>query len=208
MLRKQISFLPAFGSSFFGTVTKLMMIALIEFLDSNSNSDDSDTLSLSKSKMNSSLKHSKGTKYKPNFKCKLLGLENKNTMQRFSPKISPSFTNLSPPYPFVTTSQSTEKYSPRLLIIFYEISLPKIIHLVTIPRYHSQIPSLSSPPYIQISISPEDTNFDISLNYSPIHNLWQSTEIYPTTPPPVKFNDIPLTSVNCILNQPDSPVKS
>ena len=62
MLRKQISFLPAFGYLFFGTVTKLMMIALIEFPDSNSNSDDSDTLSLSKSKMNSSLKHSKGSK--------------------------------------------------------------------------------------------------------------------------------------------------
>ena len=29
----------------------------------------------------------------------------------------------------------------------------------------------------------------------------------PPTPPPMKFNDIPLTSVNSIFNQPESPVK-
>ena len=31
--------------------------------------------------------------------------------------------------------------------------------------------------------------------------------MYPPTPPPIKTNDIPLTSVNNIFDPPDSPVK-
>ena len=70
-----------------------------------------------------------------------------------------------------------------------------------------QISSLSSPLYLHNSPPPDDTICDNSSTDSPIQNLWQSTKIYPPTPPPIKTNDIPLTSVNNIFDPPDSPVK-
>ena len=74
------------------------------------------------------------------------------------------------------------------------------------PR-HPQSP-LSSPPYFHISPLPDDTNCDNSSNDSPTHNVLQSTKIYPYTPPPIKTNDIPLTSVNSIFDQSESPGKT
>ena len=67
--------------------------------------------------------------------------------------------------------------------------------------------SLSSPLNLHISPPPDDTNCDNSSTDFPIHNLWQSTKTYPPTPPPIKTNDIPLTSVNNFFDPPDSPVK-
>ena len=71
----------------------------------------------------------------------------------------------------------------------------------------AQISSLSSRLYLHNSPPPDDTNCDNSSTDSPIHNLWQSTKIYPPTPPPIKTNDITLTSVNNLFDPPDSPVK-
>ena len=75
------------------------------------------------------------------------------------------------------------------------------------PR-HSQSPPLSSHPYFHKSPHSDDTNFGNSSNDSPIHNIRQSIKIYPPTPPPIKTNDIPLTSVNSIFYQSESPVKT
>ena len=50
--------------------------------------------------------------------------------------------------------------------------------------------------------------FGNSFNTAPIHNVRQSTKIYPPTPPPKKINDIPLTSVNSIFNQREGPAKT
>ena len=75
------------------------------------------------------------------------------------------------------------------------------------PR-HSQSPSLSSPPYFHNFPIPDDNDCDNSSNDSPIHKIWQSTKIYPPTPPTIKTNDIPLTSVNSIFGQSESTVKT
>ena len=63
------------------------------------------------------------------------------------------------------------------------------------PR-HSQSPPLSYPPNFLNYHLPDDTNCD------------NSSKIYPPTPPPIKTNDIPLTSVNSIFEQSESPVKT
>ena len=62
------------------------------------------------------------------------------------------------------------------------------------PR-QSQKTALFSPPSSHL-FSYDDTNFDITSYNSPIHNVSQSTKIYPLIPLPIKFNDIPLTSVS------------
>ena len=70
-----MSLLSAFGYGFFGTVTKSMMTAMINPPYSNYDSNDPVTPPHSKSHINPTLKQSKGNKYKPNIKSKLLGLE-------------------------------------------------------------------------------------------------------------------------------------
>ena len=65
---------------------------------------------------------------------------------------------------------------------------------------------MSSPSYLHNPLSPDDTNLNNSSSKPPIHTLWQPTKDYPPTPPPMKFNDIPLPSVNSIFNQPEYPV--
>ena len=85
-------------------------------------------------------------------------------MRRASPKISASNNIISPPYPLISIPQLTDKNSPLLLIIINTINLLIIFHIV-IPLS----PSLSSPPYIHNSFSPEDTNFNNSSNKSHIH---------------------------------------
>ena len=83
-----------------------------------------------------------------------------------------TITNLSAPYRFITTLQSTENSSPP----------PPNYNLINnspnnhAPR-HSQLPSLSSPPHTHNSISPEDTKFDNSSNIFPINKVCQSTKI-------------------------------
>ena len=119
-------------------------------------------------------------------------------MQRSSPNSSP----IKPLSSSVTHPSTTEDYSPPPPN--YNSHLPP--HNNLSPR-HSQLSPLSSPPYFHNSPLPDDTNCDNSSNDSPIHNIWQSTKIYPPTPPLIKTNDIPLTSVNNIFDPPDSPAK-
>ena len=103
-----------------------------------------------------------------------------------NPTNPPNTENCSPPPPNYNSHLSSHN----------NLSLP-----------HSQLPSLSSPPHFHNSPLPDDTNCDNSSTDSPIYNPWQSTKIYPPTPPPIKTDDIPLTSVNNIFDPPDSPVK-
>ena len=102
-----------------------------------------------------------------------------------------------------------------LLLLFYQRKFHSLLRknnlhnippIILSPR-HSQLPSLSSPPYIHNFISPEDTIFDNSSTDSPKHNDWQPTKIHAPTPPPMNFSDIPITSVNSIFNQPYIPLK-
>ena len=118
-----------------------------------------------------------------------------------SAKKSP-ISNISPPYPLVTTPKLTDNTStpPHHLVILY------IIILVIL--FHSQLPSLSSPPFMHNSNSPEDTNFENSSNIFLIHSKCQSTKIYPATLFHMNFDDIPIPSVDSLSNQPDSPVKT
>ena len=107
---------------------------------------------------------------------------------------------ISPTYPLITTPQSPDSNSP-----------PPNFNLHSTPpnllsSRHSQLPSLSSPSLIHGPNSPEDTAFDTS-NKIPIHKVWQSTKIYPPTPPLMNFDGITLISVNSVFNQPDRPSK-
>ena len=116
-----------------------------------------------------------------------------------SPQPPPSTSNTkSPPL--------NSKPSLHTLIIIYIL----ILIIIFLLKYLSpfQVPPLSSPPYFHNSSLPDDTNCDSSSNDSPIHNVWQSTQLYPPTPPPIKTKDIPLTSVNIIFDQPESPAKT
>ena len=200
LLKKQISVITALVFGFFGTITKTMMTAMIKSTHSPSDSDDSDSphSPLAKTHNTSSTSKPRPPKYHTNIKTKLPNLKNKNPMQRSSPHSSP----IKPLSSSVTHPSTTEDYSPPPPN--YNSHLPP--HNNLSPR-HSQLSPLSSPPYFHISPLPDDTNCDNSSNDSPIHNIWQSTKIYPPTPPPIKTNDIPLTSVNNIFDPPDSPVK-
>ena len=66
------------------------------------------------------------------------------------------------------------------------------------PR-HSQLPPMTPRLYNFTTL--EDAIFDTSSHNSPVHNVWQSTKTYLTTPPPMEFNDIPLTSVDSLFIQ-------
>ena len=94
-----------------------------------------------------------------------------------------SSLNISPPYPYSLTD-NTSTPPPN-----YNLHINPPNHFS--PR-HSQLPSLSSPD-LHNSIPPGATNIDNSSNQSLVHNVWQSTKIYPPTPPPMKFKHIPLT---------------
>ena len=185
-----------------------MMTAMIKSTHSSSDSDDSDSphSPLAKNITTSSSPKPRPPKYHTNIKIKLLSLKNKNPMQRSSPNSSPikppssSVFHATPINP--THPPNTEDYSPPPPNYNSHRSSNNNLSL-----QHSQLPPLSSPPYFHNSPLPDDTNCDNSSADSPIHNLWQSTKIYPPTPPPIKTNDIPLTSVNNIFDTPDSPVK-
>ena len=115
----------------------------------------------------------------------------------------PPSTSISPSYPIIITHPVIENSS----------YLPPNYNLHNnphnnLPPRHSQLPSLSSFPYFHNSPLPDDNKFDNCSNDSPIHNVWQSTKLYPPNPPPFKTNDIPLTSVNSLFDQPESPVKT
>ena len=185
-----------------------MMTAMIKSSNSQSESDDSDSphSPLAKTHTISFSFKPRPPKYHINIKTKLLNLKNKNPVQRSSPNPSPikplsSSVFLSTPTDHAQSS-NTEDYSPPPPN--YNSHLP--LHNNLSPR-PPQISSLSSPLYLHNSPPPDDTNCDNSSSGSPIHNLLQSTEIYPPTPPPIKTNDIPLTSVNNIFDPSDSPVK-
>ena len=185
-----------------------MMTAMIKSTHSPSDSDDSDSphSPFVKTHTTSSSPKPRPPKYHTNIETKLLNLRNKNQMQRSSPNSSPikllSSSSLHTTPTDHTHSSNTEDYSPPPPN--YNSHLPP--HNILSPR-HSQLSPLSSPPYFHNSPLPDDTNCDNSSNDSPIHNIWQSTKIYPPTPPPIKTNDIPLPSVNIIFDPPDSPVK-
>ena len=207
-LKKQISVITALGFGFFGTITKTMMTAMIKSTHSSSDSDyfDSPHSPLPKNNTTSSKPKPRPPKYHTNIKTKLLNLKNKNPMQRSSPNSSPikplssSVLHATPINP--TQPPNTEDYSPPPPNYNSHLSPHNNYSL-----QHSQLPPLSSPPYFHNSPLPDDTNCDNSSTDSPVHNLWQSTKIYPPTPPPIETDDIPLTSVNNIFDPPDSPVK-
>ena len=168
-----------------------MMTAMIKPPDPHSDSEDSDSrpppLSTSHTKSLSS--KSKSFIYQPNIKSK--------------PTKPLSTPNISPSYPIINTTPVIENSS----------SPPPNYNLhinpqVNLSSRHSQLPPLSSPPYFHISPLPVDTDFNNSSNDSLIHNEWQSTKLHPPTPLPIKTNDIPLTSVNSMFDQPESPVKT
>ena len=184
------------------------MTAMIKSTHSPPDSDDSDSphSQLAKPYNTSSTPKPLPPKYSTNIKKKLLNLKNKNPMQRSpsnSSPIKPNFsstlqtTNIDHTY-FPNTDNSSPP-PPN-----YNSHLPP--HNNLSPR-HSQLSPLTSPPYLHNSPLPDDTNCDNSSNDSPIHNVRQSTKNYPPTPPPIKNNDIPLTSVNNIFDPLDSPVK-
>ena len=83
-------------------------------------------------------------------------------MQRSLPKKSHSIDIISLPNPLITTPQLTDNTSPPPPNYNFHNSLPNNLS----PR-HSQLPLLSSPPYIHNSICSEDTSFDNSSNIFP-----------------------------------------
>ena len=183
-----------------------MMTAMIKSSNSQSESDDSDSpySPLAKTHTMSSSPQPRPPKYHTNIKTKLLYLKKKTPMQRSSANFSP-IKPLSSVFHSTPTnhaqSSNTEDSSPPPPNYNSHL-LP---HNYLSPR-PPQISSLSSPLYLHNSPPPDDTNCDNSSNDSPKHNLWQSTKIYPPTPP-IKTNDIPLTSVDNIFDPSDSPVK-
>ena len=177
---------------------------MIKSSDSHSDSEDSDSPQSppSNSHTKSLNPKAKSLNYHPNIKTKLRSLKNKNPMHR-SPPTTPLSHSISQSYPISNTPPVNENCSPPPPNYNSHI----IPHNNLSPR-HSQSPPLSSPPYFHNSPLPDDTNCGNSSNDSPIHNIWQSTKIYPPTQPPIKTNDIPLTSVNSIFDQSESPVKT
>ena len=195
LLKKQISVITALGFGFFGTITQTMMTAMIKSSNSPSDPNDSDSphSPLAKTHTLSSSPKPRPPKYHTNIKTKLLNLKNKTPMQRFSPTFSPS-KPISSPIPHSTPPNTEDHLLPPP---HYNSHLSSHNNLSPRPP---QIPSLTSSLYLHNSPPPDDTHCDNSSNDSPIHNLWQSTNFYPPTPPPIKTNDIPLTSVNNIFD--------
>ena len=138
----------------FGSVIKTMMTAMIKPPHSNSDSDEYDTPSPlhSESIVNPKIKNSKVNYYNLKIKSKLLSLAAKNPMQRSSPKKNP-FLHLT----FYYHSSATDNNS---------LPHPNYDSLNNPPNNlspcHSQLPSMSSPPYLHNSPSLDDTNFDYS----------------------------------------------
>ena len=174
---------------------------MIKLPDSNSDSDDSDTPSLSHHKTKKKI-----TKSKSNIKSKLLNLQNKNNMRKSPIKKSSikksCSVNISPLYPSIITPPLADSTSP----------LPPNYNIHTNPSNNfsprlCRLPSLIFPSYLHNSIPLEDTSIDNSSKSSFVHNVWQSTKIYPPTPPPMKLKDFPLTSVTRIITPPESRAK-
>ena len=179
-----------------------MMTAMNKPPEPHSDSEDSDSPPPPPSTSHTTAlpSKSKSFTYQPNIKSKLLSLKNKNLMRSSSLRKSFSTPNISPSYPITITPPVIENPSPP----------PPDFNLLITPNKnispcHSQ---LSSPPCFHNSPLLDDTNFSNSSNDSPIHNIWQSNKLHPPTPPPIKTNDIPLTSVSTIFDQPESPVKT
>ena len=185
-----------------------MMTAMIKSTNSHPDSDDSDSPNspLAKNQTLSSSPNFRPTKYHTQIKTKILNLKNKSPMPRSSPPSSPikplssSILHSNPNDHTQSSNVETSSPSPPI----YNSHLLPHNNLSPQPP---QLSSLSSPLYLHNSLTLDETNCDNSSTDSPIHNPWQSTKIYPPTPPPIKTNDIPLTSVNNIFNPPDSPVK-
>ena len=181
------------------------MTDMINTPEPHSDSEDSDSLqpppSISHTKSLSP--KSKSFTYQPNIKSKLLSLKNKNIMHSSSPTKLFSTSSVSLSFTIIITPPVMKKSSP----------LPPNYNLQIIPHnnlssHHSQLPPLSSPPYFHTSPLPDDTNFDNFSNDSPIHNVWQSTKLHHPNPPPIRTNDNKLTSVICVFDQSESPVKA
>ena len=129
--------------------------------------DDFDTSSPpnSKSTINTSLKHSKINKYKPNRESNLSGLKTKIPCKDHHKNLP-----FSPHVPFISTPQLFENNSSPPPNHNLHNNRPNNLS----PRLFP-LPPLSSPPYLH-SCSCEDTIFDNPSNNSPIHNVWQSTK--------------------------------
>ena len=98
------------------------------------------------------------------------------------------------PYPPFITSPLTDNISPPRSKFNLHNNPPNNFS----PR-HFKLPSLSFSSFLLIYIPPEETNIDNFSKTSDVHNVWQSTKIYPPTPPLMKVKGIPLTSVNCMF---------
>ena len=186
---------------FFGTIIQPLMTAMIKSSDSHSDSDSPQSPPSNSHTKSLNPEH-KSPNYQPNIKTKHRNLKNENAMQRSSPTKCLS-SSVSQSYLISNTPPVKENCSPPPPNYSSHIIPPNNLS----PR-HSQSHPLSSPPYFQTSSLPDDTNCDNSSNGSHIHNIWQSTKFYHPTPPSIKTNDIPLTSVNSIFDQSESPVKS
>ena len=87
IVRLQISVTSALGFVFFGTITQIVMTAMIKSSDSHSDSECSDSPQPPPSNFHTKSLNPKlkSPNHQPNIKTKLLSLKNKNIMHRYSP---------------------------------------------------------------------------------------------------------------------------
>ena len=152
------------------------MTAMNKPPDSHSDSEDSDSSQPPPSTSHVRSPHSKpkSPTYQPNIKSKRLSLKIK--MRRTSPRKPLSTSNISPSYPVSVTPPVLENGTSPPPPPNYNLHINPQNN--SSPR-HFQLPPLSSPPYFDNSPLPDDTNCDNFSNDSPIHNVWQSTKVYP-----------------------------
>ena len=113
IVRLQSSVTSALGFVFFGTITQIMMTAMIKPSDSHSDSEGSDSpqpppFNFHTKSLNPK---PKSPNYQPNIKTKLLSLKNKDIMHRYSPT-KPLSSCISQSYPISNTPPVNETCSP------------------------------------------------------------------------------------------------
>ena len=208
LLKKQISVLTALGFGFFGTITQTMMTAMLKSSNSHSESDNSDSpLSpLAKTHISSSSPKPRPPNFHTNIKIKILNFKKKPQCQDLLlilPQSNPFLLLFFILLLLIKHNPSTPKiFHPLLQFIILTFSLIIIFLLDPLKYLHYLL------LYIYIILLLLMTPIVIILlPIPPYITIGQSTKIDPPTPPPIKTNDIPLTSVNNIFDPPDSPVK-
>ena len=109
--------------------------------------------------------------------------------------------NISPPYLLITTPQLIEKNS--LPPYFYNVHTNPQNNL---SPCHFHLPPLSSPPYLQNSVS-RDPILATPVRFPSYTMYGNQLTFYPITPPHLNSDDIPLTSVNSIIKHPKYTAK-